>query len=165
MELGNELVPIIFWHAHECPAHDDELDLSIHGIQAKAAVRGNDVPYQRCGLNSSVAPRVLVSARKDHTAREWRAYSSVRTPCSFGCCNQNRSRDHQGNNYDDVSNAGAIALMLLGAHAYVPRHRNVRTPMRLTHHGDYRYLGRLESPTVSIRGKDTPHSPSGQVSP
>ena len=109
MELGNELVPIVFWHTHECPAHDDELDLSIDGIQTKAGVEEEDVPYQRCGLNSSVAPRVPVSARMDHTAREWRACSSVRTPCSFGYCNQNRSRDHQGSNYGDVSNAEVIA--------------------------------------------------------
>jgi len=164
MELGNELVPIVFWHAHECPAHDDELNLSIHRIQAKAVVEGMDAPYQRCGLNSSVAPRVLVSARMDHTEHEWHACSSVRTPCSFGYCNQNRSRDHQDSNYGDVSNAEVIARMLQGVHAYVPRHRNVRTPMRLAHHGNHRYLGRLESPIVSMRGKDTPHSPSGQVS-
>jgi len=161
MELSNELVPVVFWHAHECPAHNDELDLSIHGIQVKAAVEGKDAPYQRYGLNSSVAPRVLVSARMGHTAREWRACSSVRTPCSFGYYNQNRSRDHQDSNYGDVSNAEAIARMLLGAHAYVSGHRNVRTPMRLAHHGNHRYLGRLKSPTISMRGEDTPHSPFG----
>jgi hypothetical protein len=27
MELGDELTPIVFWHAHECATHNDELDL------------------------------------------------------------------------------------------------------------------------------------------
>jgi hypothetical protein len=70
MELGDKLVPIFFWHAHKCPAHDDELDLLIHDLQAKAAVEEEGAPYQRYGLNSSIAPRVLVSARMDHTERE-----------------------------------------------------------------------------------------------
>ena len=144
MELGNKLVPVVFWHAHECPAHDDELDLLTHGLQAKAAEDEKTAPYQRYGLNFSVAPRVLASVRMDHIAREWRACSLVRTQCSFGCYNQNRSRGHQDSNCGNVSNAEAMRWMLLGAHAYVSRHGNVRTSMGLAHHGNYCYLRQLE---------------------
>lgn len=70
MELGDELVPIVFWHAHECATHDDELDLFIHEPQVKVTTEDKGAPYQRYGLNSSIAPRVLVSARMDHTERE-----------------------------------------------------------------------------------------------
>jgi hypothetical protein len=27
MELGDEFIPIVFWHAHESATHNDELDL------------------------------------------------------------------------------------------------------------------------------------------
>ena len=80
----------------------------------------------------------------DHIARELRAYSLVRTPCSFGCCNQNPSRDHQDSNYGGVSDAETMEWMLLGAHAYVSRHGNVWTPMGLAHHGNHSYLRQLE---------------------
>ena len=60
-------------------------------------------PCQRYGLNSSIALPVLVSARMDHTGREWRACLLVRTLCSFVCCNQNLSRGRQDNNFDDLS--------------------------------------------------------------
>ena len=149
MELGNKLVPVVFWHAHKCPAHDDELDLLIHGLQAKVLEEEKAAPYQHYGLNSSVAPHVLESARMDHIARELRAYSLARTPCSFGCYNQNRSRDHQDSNYGDVNDTEIMEWMLLGAHAYVPCHGNVRTPMRLAHHSNHRYLRPLEFPPPS----------------
>jgi hypothetical protein len=150
VELGNKLVPVVFWHAHKCPAHDDELDLLIHNLQVKAAEKEKIAPYQRYGLNSSVALRVLESARMDHTGREWRACSLVRTLCNFGYYNQSRSRVHQDSNYDDVSNAEAMGWVLLDAHTYVSCHGNVRTPMRLAHDGNYSYLRQLELLLLSL---------------
>jgi hypothetical protein len=71
MELGNELTPIVFWHAHECAAHNDELNLFKHELyREQLRKKKKGAPYQRYGPNSSVVPRVLVSARMDHTAHE-----------------------------------------------------------------------------------------------
>jgi hypothetical protein len=94
-------------------------------------------PYQHYDLNSSIVPRVLLSARMGHTEREWLACSLVRTLCNFGYYNQNRSRGHQDSNYDDISDDEIRGWMLLDAHANVARHGNMRASMRLTHDGNY----------------------------
>jgi hypothetical protein len=70
MELSDKLIPIVFWHAHECASHNDELDLFTHELQMKVIVQEKSAPYRRYDLNSSVVLRVLVSARMDHTGHE-----------------------------------------------------------------------------------------------
>lgn len=108
MELGNELIPIVFWHAHKCATHNDELDLYIQRFQVKVTAQEKGAPYQRYGLNSLVVPCDLVSARMDHTVHEWRACSLARTPCNFVCCNQNRSRGRRDSNYTEVNNGDTM---------------------------------------------------------
>ena len=68
MKLCDELVPIVFGHAHERPAHDNELNLSKEKMEALIFALRHAVlhiPCLRCDLSSSIVLRDHVSARTD----------------------------------------------------------------------------------------------------
>lgn len=94
VKLGDESVSVILGHAHECPTHDDKLDLTGSRINVNQDKHAR-IPCPRCDPMLQAGQPSPLSVHKGRIGPELPSYSSVRSRCNSECCSRNLSQDHQ----------------------------------------------------------------------